>query len=215
MLIDVENMADFIQYYGQRYLRGRDGRVYWVVAHGRHPHGVNVAEFFVSHPTENRWVSEQIRYEDLPTRVFFGLPPLGTLAINDELLYLSYMPVRDGGRGLDTRRILCHSFNNFDLHKHKIEVFSVDTFRRQVLPDKVRAVLYPEYSDTQTITEALANPEITRLAFAIDANFGVYLSSQSDVPMLTYKDSVCGTWESGEPKFQSNVAKLVWDGAQQ
>ncbi len=212
MMIDVESGADFVQYYGSRYLKGKDGRVYWCT----HPaqrglRNINSVEFQVSHPNENSWVRETLKFEELPNRLFFGLPKLGCLVLGDELLYLSYWPTRDGGRGLDLNRIQMTSFNSFDLQREGIKVFSLENYQRLLRPDKVKALLFPEYTPLSEVSEAIANP-LERLAFALDYNFGVFLSSQDESPVLTYKHRRCGSLVNGEPVFNDEPARLIWEG---
>jgi hypothetical protein len=216
MRVDVENGADFIQYYGNRYLRGRDGRIYWVV----HPpqrglRNIETIEFMVSMVAENNWERKVIPFTELQNTVYFGLPPLGVFAIKNELLHLSYLPSRDGGRGFDLNRIVKVSFNTLDMRKAGIQGFSLEDFHRLRAPERIRAILYPEYLAWDEAMEAF-RPQgeeglPVRLAVALDKNFGLFLSSQSEFPVLVYRNSVCGRAEEDEPVFHDPAARMVWE----
>lgn len=195
MQLDVETLRDFSKYYGNRYLKGRDDRVYFCHPVRGDDLDNNSMKFSVENSAKDSWETETIRFEAFPVRFWFGLPRLGSVVVESELLYLSHVPTRDGSRGLDHSRMAYHSFNGNERGDlSRFDPYMLGSLQAPHIP---RQILYPVRVGLGEALQLLG--EGKDIAYALtDRRFGVFLSTTYEYPILTYKDTVVGTIENGE-----------------
>lgn len=196
---DVENFADFRQYYQGRWVPGRElGLIYYVG--GPVDNTRNVFTAYVNGVAQDEVVLGE---KEIFSKIQFGLPRIGMLAYQDELLYLYYRTSRNGSRGLGFDRVVTHSFNHADLQIHGLVSTRTLLAGRNATGALAHAVLWSK-SYHQSLEHAYADLTAKRplsIAYALAYQFGVYLRAYG-TPVLCYR-----THEIGEV-LGPNAVKL-------
>jgi hypothetical protein len=215
MILDVETVRDFLKYYGSRYLKGRDGLPYYCQG----PSGDDIArnQISVYKPKAklDEWKQETVPFSQVDGKFLFGLYRLGTLAIGDELLYLSYYPTREGYRGLDANRIYVHSFNGAEVQEHGAGAFNLDNITDfRLPPSAVKALLFPVRYTLQEAIRVITEGGVVAVALE-DPSFGIYQSAYNEHPYLTYKNDVVGEIKEGFVEVLDSFNKIKMLSSQQ
>lgn len=207
MLMDVDNASDFVKYYSGKYLKGRNGKV-WYCGNQRTNEDLDRDQLLL-HTEDNTgaWVVKKLVLKNLEDAVYFGIPPLGSLVVNDtELLYVSSAPRREGARGLDIGRLSFNSFNGAELATLGADPFMLDYFGEQTRGRALaKQFLFPTRLPFLEALECIKAEK--GIAYCLtDRRFGLYLSSSFHSPILTYMDrkvGYVGTYE--RPLTQTNT----------
>lgn len=204
MKIDVTSVADFNQYYGGAYVRGRaPGSVFYVDAMGR---GGDVIRLYPVDPKSGtvRRDALSVLLKDVEQYIYFGLPPLGMTVYKDVLFYLAQNSHRSGARGLRKGRGTSYTLSSGSLAKE------VDTNYRGKYgsyisaPGYPTAVLWPDYTPWKLGLEALAEGKVA--AVALNKEWGVYTSDDAPIPQLCYKSHRVGEITPGGARLNPRFA---------
>lgn len=201
MILDVETGADFYKYYRHRHIKGKDGRVWYLERDTeRHHPEYNYLEFSVTNK-DDKWERMNVAFVQTPDLMLFGLPRLGCIELNNELLYGAYLSTREGSRGLDTSRIIWTSFNAYELKEWGLVPFTDrGEWGHGKMPVKdIKKILFPRRYVLGDALKILRDPDTNKLAVSLqgspDGCWGLYLAATSKVDelSLTYKTYVVGT----------------------
>jgi len=183
---DVESFEDFIQYYSLRFVKSRThGEMFYI-------RGRDVGQTVLTDKYVHGRLAQQgfrIPWSQIPSMVYFGLPRLGTVAYNHELLFLYYRPRRHGGRGYDSARIRFSSFNGRDL-----KALGLPTFDKNLLTYApfVHLSMIHNHTPWGKATDELFSDNPKTPVYALSFNFGIFLPASKEYPVLTYKTSEIG-----------------------
>lgn len=185
MIRDVENFADFVQYYRHNYVRSRQDPEVMFLVNGPTDAVRPVRRLTMTVYRNGVYQGEEIYTEDqVWDQVQFGLPTIGMTVINgQELFYLYYRTNRSGNRGFGMNRVRAHSFNG-----HSLRTFGLRRFDTSKLgyADNAWTALKPTHVSLEEAWNALNEDVPGALAYALSHKFGVYLGPKDHL-RLCYK----------------------------
>lgn len=188
MRIDVEDYDDFIQYYRGHLVRGREeGFLYHVSDRGEDGNTVIMNVYKDGRLQERH---KQFHFREVQKLIYFGIPRLGMVVVNDMLGFLSYDVARQGGRGFDPSRVQVTTYGTWGWERASGRFFpaGAELSRGEIASQ----VLFPKRVDWERAHVDLLNDTPTRPAYALTWNFGIYLDSGFVHPLLVYKDRQVG-----------------------
>jgi hypothetical protein len=187
MLLDVDSIADFAQYYGESLCKGREhGEIFKLINSGRENGPITFTRYVNGKNSGNVAVAT---LQDLPKYISFGLPKLGMVAFKNELLFFYNTTERSGRRGICPSRILFRSHNSADIVAAGMEYFDRALISK---PGVAYKIVYPEYTDLKTAVLHLYVETPPKIAYALSRSVGVYLDSETGITVC-YKDTKVGT----------------------
>lgn len=182
---DVESFNDFLQYYAGHYVKGRQPEQIFRIVVAHTATSAIIEEF----QGGKRIKSEVMTWDMIKNCILFGVPRLGMVTLNNELLFLYYKAARAGGRGYDPARINFTAFNSWTLARTGQQTFTRASLSEGGVASRA---MFSEHTPWDVAVKDVLAPKINRPAYALSYNFGVYLQGEYLNPILCYKTTAIG-----------------------